>query len=81
MKTIILGAGGIGGYLAARMAQKGHAPTLLLRKQTARHIEDNDLKLQSSLGDWSGPLPIESATSGDTGTKAPQNPKTPCFAM
>lgn len=58
MRTLILGAGGVGGYLAARMAEVGIPPTLLLRDGTADAVERDGLHLSSPLGDWHGMVPV-----------------------
>lgn len=54
MQILILGAGGIGGYLAARMSEAGLAPRLLVRPNRAKALQQHGLHLESPLGNWSG---------------------------
>lgn len=54
MRLLILGAGGIGGYLAARMCEAGLAPQLLVRQNRASVLQRHGLRLESPLGNWSG---------------------------
>ncbi len=54
MHLLILGAGGIGGYLAARMSEAGLAPRLLVRQNRASNLQQHGLRLESPLGNWSG---------------------------
>lgn len=58
MRTLVLGAGGVGGYLAARMAERGRPPTLLLRGAVADVVELEGLRVRSPLGDWHGPVRV-----------------------
>lgn len=64
MRTMIVGAGGVGGYLGGRMTQKGQQVTFLLRPKTAEIVKQNGLSVQSPLGDWSGPVDVVDAKSG-----------------
>nr|WP_323781479.1 2-dehydropantoate 2-reductase [Amylibacter sp.] len=59
MEVLILGAGGIGGYLAARLSEAGIPPRLLVRPARAARLKANGLRLTSPLGDWSGTPVIE----------------------
>ncbi len=54
MKTLIVGAGGIGGYFGARLTQAGAPSTFLVRPQRAAQLRERGLVLQSPLGSWSG---------------------------
>lgn len=54
MHLLILGAGGIGGYLAARMSEAGLAPRLLVRQKRASNLQQHGLRLESPLGNWCG---------------------------
>jgi len=54
MRILILGAGGIGGYLTARMSEAGLAPRLLVRQNRAINLQQQGLHLKSPLGNWSG---------------------------
>lgn len=47
MKVAIIGAGGIGGFLGAILARKGHAVTLLARGPHLAAITQNGLQLES----------------------------------
>lgn len=51
MRIVILGAGGIGGYLGARLIAAGAAPRFLLRPQRADQLRHQGLRLLSPLGD------------------------------
>lgn len=43
MKILVYGAGAVGGYLAARLAQKGHDVTVIVRDITANAIQSDGL--------------------------------------
>lgn len=51
MKTLVLGAGGIGGYFAARLAQAGVPVDVLVRPARAQVLRSAGLRLFSPLGD------------------------------
>ena len=51
MRIVILGAGGIGGYLGARLVAAGESPCFLLRPARAARIAEQGLRLLSPLGD------------------------------
>lgn len=59
MEVLILGAGGIGGYLAARLSEAGIPPRLLVRPPRAARLKAKGLRLTSPLGDWAGTPKIE----------------------
>ena len=62
MKHAILGAGGVGGLIGARLAQTGDHVTLLLRPETAaRH--PGQLWLESPLGDVKVPVRLDTKLS------------------
>ena len=63
MELLILGAGGIGGYLTSRMQQAGFSPRLLVRPNRADQLRQTGLRLTSPLGDWAGMPIIESDPS------------------
>lgn len=65
MKIVVVGAGAIGGYVAARMLEAGLDVTLLVRERRKRQLEASGLKLFSSLGDYSGHPPL--LVSGEAG--------------
>ena len=54
MLLLILGAEGIGGYLAARMSEAGLAPRLLMLQYRAINLQQQGLHLESPLGNWNG---------------------------
>ena len=64
VKILILGAGGVGGYLGARFIQKGQQVEFLLRPNTAAVVQRSGLSLRSPLGDWSGSGDIADTQSG-----------------
>lgn len=64
MRTLIVGAGGVGGYLGARMIQKGQQVAFLLRPRTAEVVRQSGIILRSPLGDWNGPIEIAGPQSG-----------------
>lgn len=51
MKIAVLGAGGIGGYIGARLAQGGHNVTLVARGRHLDAIRAQGLRVESPLGD------------------------------
>ena len=54
MKIVVLGAGGVGGYLGIRMIEAGLPVRFLLRPERASRVRRHGLRLESPLGDWSG---------------------------
>ena len=56
MRTLIVGAGGIGGYFGGRMVQAGQEVTFLVRPGRAAQLAQHGLVLCSPRGDWSGPV-------------------------
>lgn len=57
-KIAIYGAGAIGGWMAARLAASGHAPTLVARGQTLAALRDNGLQLHEAGGHRAFRLPV-----------------------
>uniref|UniRef100_A0A7S0WR07 2-dehydropantoate 2-reductase n=1 Tax=Pyramimonas obovata TaxID=1411642 RepID=A0A7S0WR07_9CHLO len=51
-RVCIYGAGGVGGYLAARLAQNGVDVTVVARGEHLKTIQDSGLKLTSISGDF-----------------------------
>ena len=51
MKTLVLGAGGIGGYFGGRLAEVGADVTFLVRPKRREQIERDGLRIESPLGD------------------------------
>lgn len=64
MKVLVIGAGGVGGYLGSRMIQKGQQVAFLLRPKTARVVREAGISLTSPLGDWAGPVDIADKQNG-----------------
>lgn len=54
MRVLILGAGGVGGYLGGRLIQSGVSVTFLVRAQKAEQLAGHGLRLTSQFGDWEG---------------------------
>ncbi|BCT27746.1 2-dehydropantoate 2-reductase N-terminal domain-containing protein [Bacillus velezensis] len=53
MKFLIVGAGGVGGYIGARLAEKGNDVTFLVRKKRAEQLQETGLTVKSAKGDVS----------------------------
>ena len=56
MKTLILGAGGIGGYFGGRLAQSGQDVTFLVRPKRREQIGREGLRIESPLGNAQFPV-------------------------
>jgi len=69
MRTVILGAGGVGGYIGARLIEGGGEVSFLVRPGRAAQLRQNGLVIQSSLGDFARPVQILEA--GDAKSEAP----------
>lgn len=52
MKILVLGAGGVGGYFGARLAQAGSDVTFLVRAGRAENLAAHGLRVQSPHGDF-----------------------------
>ncbi|MDX2217826.1 MAG: 2-dehydropantoate 2-reductase [Burkholderiales bacterium] len=52
MKTLVLGAGGVGGYFGARLAQAGSDVTFLVRPRRAANLIEHGVRVQSPHGDF-----------------------------
>ena len=50
MKTLVLGAGGIGGYFGGRLAEAGADVTFLVRPKRRQQIAAEGLRIESPLG-------------------------------
>ena len=61
MRTLILGAGGIGGYFGARLIQAGADATFLVRPARAERLRADGLVVTSPLGDAT--LDVRTATA------------------
>ncbi|AJH23743.1 MULTISPECIES: ketopantoate reductase family protein [Bacillus amyloliquefaciens group] len=53
MKFLVVGAGGVGGYIGARLAEKGNDVTFLVRKKRAEQLQETGLTVKSAKGDVS----------------------------
>ena len=53
MKVVVVGAGGLGSYIGAVLAQCGHDVTLVARGAHRLAIEKNGLEVRSHAGDFS----------------------------
>ena len=67
MKTLILGAGGIGGYFGLRLIQSGADVDFLVRPARAEALRRNGLVLRSPLGDARCPANAVTAVSDAPG--------------
>lgn len=56
MRILIMGAGGVGGFLGARLLEAGADVTFLVREGRSKQLAENGLVLKSGLGDFSGPV-------------------------
>ena len=63
MRFLILGAGGVGGYFGARLAECGTDVTFLVRPTRAEQLAQSGLVLRSPLGDYQGQVRV--AVTGD----------------
>jgi len=70
VRALIVGAGAVGTYLAARLRLGGHEPVLLARPATAAAIEKNGVTLR--IGDDEWPVSVGSASAaGDRALSEP----------
>ena len=69
MRIGIVGAGAVGGYLAARLAQEGHAVSLVARGAHLAAIREQGLTLDAP----DGRLTVRVAASDDPGDLGPQD--------
>jgi 2-dehydropantoate 2-reductase len=69
MRVVVLGAGGVGGYLGARLITGGADVTFLVRSGRAAELTSRGLILKSPLGDFAAPVQVMLA-----GTKADAAP-------
>ncbi|TVX99668.1 ketopantoate reductase family protein [Cohnella terricola] len=65
MKILVVGAGAVGGYAAARLLEAGLDVTLLVREGRKRQIAANGLVVLSPSGDYVGHPPL--LVAGETG--------------
>jgi len=57
MRTLVLGAGGIGGYFGGRLLQAGRDVTFLVRPRRAAQLASVGLVIKSPYGDYHHPSP------------------------
>lgn len=57
MDIAIFGAGGVGGYLGARLADAGHSVSLIARGEHLRALQSDGLAVRSTAGDTTVELP------------------------
>ena len=65
MRIAVMGAGGVGGYFGARLAQAGHEVAFVARGRQLEALRVHGLRMQSSLGD--AHLPDVRVTDEPTG--------------
>ncbi|MDZ5669412.1 ketopantoate reductase family protein [Bacillus stercoris] len=65
MKFLVVGAGGVGGYIGGRLAEKGNDVTFLVRQKRAQQLKETGLVIHSEKGDASFQPVLISA--GETG--------------
>ena len=56
MHIVVLGAGGVGGYIGARLIEGGADVSFLVRAKRGRQLADDGLILKSPLGDFGQPV-------------------------
>jgi 2-dehydropantoate 2-reductase len=61
MRIAVVGAGGVGGYFGARLAQAGEDVTFVARGATLAALRENGLRVDSVLGDFSAQFATRSA--------------------
>lgn len=52
MRTLVVGAGGIGGYFGGRMLEAGRDVTFLVRPRRAGQLAEHGLTIKSVMGDF-----------------------------
>jgi 2-dehydropantoate 2-reductase len=63
MRTLVVGAGAVGGYFGGRLAEKGADVTFLVRPQRREQLERNGLVIRSVHGDTS--LSVKTLVAGE----------------
>ena len=51
IRTLVIGAGAVGGYFGGRLLEAGRDVTFLVRPRRAEELADSGLRLRSRLGD------------------------------
>src|SRR5277367_1488122 len=57
MRTLVLGAGAVGGYFGGRLAEAGRDVTFLVRPAREALLADKGLRVTSPLGDFTNERP------------------------
>lgn len=63
MRVVIVGAGGVGGYLGARLLSAGAEVVFLVRERRAAQLAANGLVVKSPLGDFQAPVTAVTSVS------------------
>src|SRR5260370_28485606 len=63
MKLLVLGAGGIGGYFGARLAESGTDVTFLVRPRRREQLARDGLRIKSPVGDVR--LPVKTVLASE----------------
>jgi 2-dehydropantoate 2-reductase len=69
MRIVILGAGGVGGYLGARLIEAGTDVTFLVHEKRASQLMTAGLELTSPVGDFKAPVKV--MVAGDAINETP----------
>ncbi len=67
MRIAVMGAGGVGGYFGARLAQAGHDVAFVARGRHLAAMRERGLTIKSALGDIHLPAPAVSGAAADLG--------------
>ena len=65
MNTLMVGAGGVGGYFGGRLVESGADVTFLVREKRARQLAERGLVIRSAVGDAT--LNVHTLTAADAG--------------
>ncbi|AGI28738.1 2-dehydropantoate 2-reductase [Bacillus subtilis HJ5] len=65
MKFLVVGAGGVGGYIGGRLSEKGNDVTFLVRQKRAEQLKETGLVIHSEKGNVS--FQPELISAGETG--------------
>jgi 2-dehydropantoate 2-reductase len=63
VRTLVLGAGGIGGYFGGRLAQAGADVTFLVRPKRREQLQREGLRIESPLGNVE--MPVKTVLAGE----------------
>jgi 2-dehydropantoate 2-reductase len=58
MRVLVVGAGAVGGYFGARLAQAGRDITFLVRGERAKQLNINGIRVVSPHGDLTMPVKV-----------------------